>query len=214
MSTAADDGATYRKKSTRRAAAAAGLTEDRRGREECVRKRIEEEVQNSDESAMETLQIVTDEQPAHFQIGEGRSVELALSQSKTYIVLKRHFTAEEKLRNDGTADGVSVVIEKVQALALLKYARRIRKKCDTMLEGRALQFMYSLGEDLFVRVQTSTSTIHIRRYWYQCVESEWKATKCGVTMVAKEMLKLLSILPDLTDQLVHEDTEMSSSDSD
>jgi hypothetical protein len=146
-----------------------------------------------------------------YNIGQGRRVEVRLSDDKSYILIKRFYTAEEKCRMDSDDDGVVVVLERVQVKKLLNNSKRLRRRCDKLTLGRSVDLMHSLGQDLFVCIQPNSYVVHIRRYWMHPTEKEWKATKMGVTIRPYEAKQLLTHLPILEKMLVW---SMSSSGSD
>jgi hypothetical protein len=149
-----------------------------------------------------------------YQIGQGRRVEVTLSDDRSYIKIKRFFTPEERLRTDAGDDGTVVALERVQVRKILHYESKLVRKCDKMLLGRSCDFLYPIGQDLHVSGQSGNYVVHIRRYWLGQDGEGWKPTKTGIAVRPAEFLSLVTLLPKIESEMTWASDSTDTTDSD
>jgi hypothetical protein len=132
-----------------------------------------------------------------YQVGQGRRVQLNLSSDGSLIMIKRYYTAEERLRSNSGEECQTVGLEKYNVQQVLKFERKLEKRCDNLTVGRAANFRYSVGGDLFATGQEGTYVIHLRRFWLPAEGGDWKPTRNGVALRPNEFTSVLSLLAKL-----------------
>lgn len=50
---------------------------------------------------------------------------------------------------------------------------------------------------LFIKLDSDTSTVHVRKFWRDMYSHEWKANKAGVTISPQEFARLLMHIDDM-----------------
>ena len=134
-------------------------------------------------------------------IGVDRDIYVALHCSKVLLVVCRMLTAAELENRPSAFPWTSVCLTKKCTAALITKTSELKVKLEEVAMGIPLvDYRMDLGENMFVTIDSDTSTVQIRRFWSS--PDGPRPTRTGVAMYAHEMASLLTSIGDLHAQMV------------
>ena len=133
-------------------------------------------------------------------IGEGRIMNIQLTQDNEYVAVEYLPTGEEyaeALKKTPVvlprATGIYLSFHQATALSKLVpvlHAERVKLGC-----GKKVDFCFELGNNIYVTGNSDYRCFHIRRYWQPPNSLDIHPTKVGVVLKESEILAFLSIFP-------------------
>ena len=134
-------------------------------------------------------------------IGVNRDITMTLHISKVLLVVTRMLTAAELEGRSSAFPFTSACLTKKCVGELLEKKDAIRNKLEEAAMGMPVKdYKLCLGENMYVTIDSDTSTVQIRRFW-DSVDGP-RPTRTGVAMDPNEMANLLNSVGSLHSQML------------